>query len=124
VLVLRPWMKCRPLIFCASSSAGIWASPRGAKASKAASSTSSSSKCASGLVGMVRSSLHTSLHAHSANANSDSLQNILHWPLLLQGNTKFFGIVDTGATSNFVPEAMYLSSVQKSHESVSWGNNS
>jgi len=68
--------------------------------------------------------LHTSLHAHSANANSDSLRYLLHWPLLLQGNTKFFGIVDTGATSLLLPEAMYLSNVQESHESVSWGNNS
>jgi len=42
----------------------------------------------------------------------------------LQGNTKFFGIVDTGATSLLLPEAMYLSNVQESHESVSWGNNS
>jgi len=102
------------------------ASSRGAMASTAASSTSSSSKCASGAIGTVRSSLHTYLHAHSANANSDSLQyhGPLHWPLLLQGNTKFFGIADTGATSYLVPEDMYLSNVQESHESVSWGNNS
>jgi len=113
-------------VYCASSCAGMGASSgsRGAKASKAASSTCSSSKSASGLVCMVRSSLHTSLHAHSANANSNSLQYPLHWPLLLQGNTKFCGIVDTGAMSHLVPEAMYLSSVQESRESVSWGNNS
>ena len=90
----------------------------------AASSTSSRSKCVSGLVGTVSSSLHTSLHAHSANANSDSLQYPLNWPRLLLGNTKFFGIVDTGATSHLVPEAMYLSNMQESHESVFWGKNS
>jgi len=42
----------------------------------------------------------------------------------LQGNAKFFGIVDTGATSHLVLETMYLSNVQESHESVSWGNDS
>ena len=61
-------------VYCASSSAGMGARSRGAMASMAASSTFSSSKCASGLGGTVRSSLHTSLHAHSANANSDLLQ--------------------------------------------------
>jgi len=111
-------------VYCASSSAGMGASSRGAMASTAVSSTSSSSKCALELFGTVSFSLHTSLHAHSANANSDSLQYPLHWPLLLQGNTKFFGIVDTEATNYLVPEAMYLSNVQESHESVSWENNS
>jgi len=111
-------------VYCASSSAGMGASSRAAMAYIAASSTSSSSKCASGLVGTVRSSLHTSLHAHSADTTSDSLQYPLHWPLLLEGNTKFFCIVDTGVTSHLLPETMYLSNVQESHESVSWGNNS
>ena len=90
-------------VYCASSSAAMGVRSRGVMASTAVSSTSSSSKCALGLVGTVRSSLHTSLHAHSANANSDSLQYPLHWPLLLEGNTKFFGIVDTGATCHLVP---------------------
>jgi len=91
---------------------------------RAASSTSFRSKCASGLVGTVSSSLHTCLHAHSANANSDSLQYPLNWPRLLLGNTQHFGIVDTGATSQLVPEAMYLGNMQESPESVLWGNNS
>jgi len=81
---------------------------------KAASSTSSRSKCASGLVGTVRSSLHTPLHAH-ADTNSDSLQYPLNWPRLLLGNTKFFGIVDTGDTIYLVPESMYSSNMHTSH---------
>jgi len=125
VLVLRPWMECRPLTWIVQVLLQEWepahVEPRLLRLHPVILLAPS---VLSGLVGTIRSSLHTSLHAYSANANSDSLQYPLHWPLLLQGNTKFFGIVDTGATSHLVLETMYLSNVQESHESVSWGNNS
>jgi len=73
VLVLRHEMKCRPLTFIVQVLLQEWGQAH--VEPSLPSSTSSISKCASGLLGTVSSSSRTSSYAHSANANSDSSED-------------------------------------------------